>query len=1165
MTENKTMGVADLERITAKLMGLFGSDQQFAAAMPVPAIADTVKAPGMRIAPMVAAVMEGYRDRPALGRRAHRLVTGEDGRTRREFCDHFDTISYAELWHRTGAVASAWRYDGPAAVNAGDFVCTIGSPGIDYTVLDLACIRMGAVAVPLPATGARSDLSAMLGEVEPTVLCAGIDALGLAVEAVLGGGHSPGQIVVFDYLPEVDEQREVLEATTAALARRTTVEVVTLAALIERGGRHPVVTPYVHEDDENPMVALLYTSGSTGSPKAAICTERMCAMAWISASLAPAIGLTYMPMSHFYGRGFLYTTLSGGGTNYFVTKGDLSTLFDDLAIIRPTSLPLVPRVCEMIAHRYHGEVARRVGDGMDRSAAEHDAKEFVRNDLLGGRYLWASCASAPLSQAMHELMEDLLDAPLVISYGATEIVGVTIDGVVSRPPVIDYKLVDVPELGYFGTDKPYPRGELLVKTENAMAGYYKRPELTAQTFDEDGYYRTGDIMAEIAPDRLMYVDRRNNVLKLAQGEFVAVSQLEAAFSGHPLIRQIFVYGNSEQSFLLAVVVPDAELGDAPHVALRRRIRLALNDIGREAGLDSWEIPRDFLIEPEPFTTENGLLTTSNKPARPQLTARYGARLERLYTELSDRAAERLRDLRSGSADRSVLDTVKRAVQVTLELPSDDTVEDIRFIDLGGDSLSALSLSTLLEDVFGVDVPVAEIIDPTTDLSLLADRISARSDRQSATPTFTSVHGAGTGRVFASDLTLDKFIDPELLVRARSAGRPADRPHTVLLTGANGFLGRFQCLAWMERLAAVGGRVICIARGSSDADARRRIEAATATDDALAQRFTELAGDHLEVLAGDLAAERLGLHKDDWDRLAEDVDTVVHTGALVNHLLPYRQLFGPNVSGTAEVLRLAITHRLKPVTFVSTVAAAITADGQRADEDADIRTVSAYHDLSDSYAHGYAVSKWAGEVLCREAHQRCGLPVAVFRCNMLLPHRTFVGQINAPDVVSRLLASVLSTGLAPGSFYTGDPATAHFDGLPVDFVADATVRIRPSTGLHTFNVVNPHRDAVSLDTFVDWLAEAGFRIHRIADYGEWFARVQTSLRDLPEHVRHYSLLNLPSAFTKPGVAMAGSAFTSDRFRSAVADHGLGGGEIPPVSRELVLKYATDLTRLGVLQA
>ena len=78
--------------------------------------------------------------------------------------------------------------------------------------------------------------------------------------------------------------------------------------------------------------------------------------------------------------------------------------------------------------------------------------------------------------------------PLHDGYGSTETGVVLHDNQVQRPPVIDYKLVDVPELGYFRTDTPHPRGELLIKTETIIPGYYNRPEVTAEVFDEDGFY-----------------------------------------------------------------------------------------------------------------------------------------------------------------------------------------------------------------------------------------------------------------------------------------------------------------------------------------------------------------------------------------------------------------------------------------------------------------------------------------------------------------------------------------------------------------------------------------------------------------------------------------------------------------------------------------------------
>ena len=111
-----------------------------------------------------------------------------------------------------------------------------------------------------------------------------------------------------------------------------------------------------------------------------------------------------------------------------------------------------------------------------------------------------------------------------------------------------------------------------------------------------------------------------------------------------------------------------------------------------------------------------------------------------------------------------------------------------------------------------------------------------------------------------------------------------------------------------------------------------------------------------------------------------------------------------------------------------------------DEDGDIRAVSPIRPIDDNYANGYGNSKWAGEVLLREAHDLCGLPVAVFRSDLILAHSRYRGQLNVPDMFTRLIFSLLVTGIAPYSFYetdgVGSRARAHFDGLPVDFVAEA---------------------------------------------------------------------------------------------------------------------------------
>jgi fatty acid CoA ligase FadD9 len=199
-----------------------------------------------------------------------------------------------------------------------------------------------------------------------------------------------------------------------------------------------------------------------------------------------------------------------------------------------------------------------------------------------------------------------------------------------------------------------------------------------------------------------------------------------------------------------------------------------------------------------------------------------------------------------------------------------------------------------------------------------------------------------------------------------------------------------------------------------------------------------------------------------------------------------------------------------------------------------------------------------------------VPVAVFRSDMILAHTRYRGQLNVPDVFTRLIFSVLVTGIAPHSFYESDgvscQARAHFDGLPVDFVAAAITMIgtRVTAGYRSFDVMNPHDDGASLDVFVDWLIQAGNNIQRINDYNEWLSRLQTALTGLPEPQRQHSVLPLLHAFRKPSKPIRGAAAPTDAFRAEVLAVRAGPDkDIPHISAELIGKYATDLRQLRLL--
>ena len=1173
-----TVGLPTEAQIDAHGRGMgVDTDPQVRAAAPRSDVLAAARRPGLRLSQVLQTLVQGYSDRPALGTRDHQAVddTSGGGVTTR-LLPSFTTISYGELWSDVRAVAGAWHHDEHSPINPGDFVATIGFSSADYLTIDLVCGYLGLVAVPLQHNTTATRLIPILDEAAPRVLAVSAAYLDLAVESALAG-HGLSRVVVFDYRPDIAEHVErVRRASDSFSSAGMDVIVETLPELIARGRQTPEAPMYTEGSDDR-LAMILYTSGSTGAPKGAMWTERMVATLWtipMKSAESAVINVNFMPLNHLGGRLPLSASFQTGGTSYFVAENDLSTLFDDWALVRPTDLGLVPRVVDMLYQRYQQIVERLVGSGVDPGAAQRSAKTEVRERLLGGRVLGGFVSTAPLAADMRSFLESTLQVELVDTYGLTEIGAVTTDGNVVRPLVIDYKLVDVPELGYFSTDRPHPRGELLVKSAAAMTGYYKRPELTAEVFDADGYYRTGDVVAELAPDRLAYVDRRNNVIKLSQGEFVAVANLEAIYAGAPLVRQIYVYGNSERPALLAVVVPTDDalttFGGAT-AELKAAVRTALSQTARDADLQSYELPVDFVLDIEPFTAANGLLSGVGKLLRPRLKERYGPELEQLYEQLDTARADEVRALREAARDQPVADVVVQAAAALLGMPSAEVTRDDRFLDLGGDSLSALTFSNLLQELFGIETPVGVLTGPTTTLGDIAEYLDAQAGGGPTGTTAASVH-ASADTIRAAELTLDKFLPESLLTQATSMTPPEDRaPNVVLLTGANGYLGRFLALEWLQRLSETGGTLICLLRGADTDSALARLEEVFNSGDAeLLAHFRTLAAAHLEVVAGDVSLPRFGLGPQIWDSLAQRVDLIVHPAALVNHVLPYRQLFGPNVIGTAEVIRLALSERLKPVSYLSTVSVAMTVEPGRFEEDGDIREISAVRPIDDSYANGYGNSKWAGEVLLREAHDLCGLPVSVFRSGMILAHRRYTGQLNVPDMFTRLVYSLLATGLAPRTFYettpSGERERSHYDGLPVDFVAESIAVLGSSTssGFRSYDVMNPHDDGVSLDVFVDWMIDSGHGVSRVDNYGDWLHRFETALRALPETQRQHSVLPLLTAYSRPDRPLLTSLAPAEVFRKAVQQSKIGAdADIPHLSRELIDKYVSDLEVRGVL--
>lgn len=1154
--------VAEYERAARRLGELAESDPEVAARVPDDNVTKAIQQPGMTYQQVITTVLSSYADRPALGVRSYDVRDGA-----RHHHKEFNTISFAQLAQQAEAVSCAWRFDARFRVSPGEFVSCVVFTGAEYAAMDMGCVYSQAVSVPIQANLASDAVVQIMKDTAPAAMIADIEYLSVATDYVLQQG-SVRSMIVINLDMAVDAEREAFEKTRARLRDSgRDIALATFAGLVDIGKAYKWTPLPPDPAGSDALSMLMYTSGSTGTPKGAQIHEGILLMFWTEIKrYLPMILVADAPVNHWMGRVEVIMALVSGGTAYFTLKTDLSTFVEDVQTVRPTWMQILPRFAEIVYQTYLSDVQTLVKKGVDPADADAQIRKKLHN-YLGDRLIWGVIGSSPTAPEVKQFFRDTFDMAVIEGYGSTESSGssTTIDGRINRPLVIDFKLRDVPELGYYTTDKPYPRGELLVKTQHQFKGYFKRPDATASVFDENGYVITGDIMEQSGPETLTWLDRRNNVIKLSQAEFVAITPIENAYLGdNPLVTQIYVYGNSLQAYLLAVVVPDVAyakklLGHEPtDEDLRVLVIEHLQARARVVGLKSFEVPRDVIIERIPFSLENGLLSSVRKILRPNLKRRYGEQLEAIYAKMEHLQREELIRLRESGSSLSTRDRTAAAFKASLGLSSIDPSASQTYRDLGGDSLGATSLNKLLKDMFGVSVPVSILLSPRGSVGEVAQFIDETLAGPGDRPTFASVHNSSTESIRASDLTVSAFFDAKQL--------EPQATRTVLLTGATGFLGRFLCLEWMESVAPRNGKVIAIVRAHDVSSARRRIDEAFGTlDDELSRHFQSLAKNHLEVIVGDLALPLLGQSEEEFRRLAREVDQIVHPGALVNHRLTYQDLFEPNVVGTAELIRLALSERPKRFDYVSTVGVPYTLPKLLDEtEDADIRTYAPEMPLGDKYALGYAASKWASEALLRDAHEKFGLAVNVFRPNMILAHSTYRGQINVPDMFTRLLLSIVATGLAPGSFYElqkdGSRATTHYDGLPVDVLARLHRQIgdRPYSGFHTYNTINMHHDdGISYDTYVNWIQSAGYQVQRINEHGEWYRRFTNTLRNLPDEARQRSSLSIVEHFQEPH-PVGGPVAHTERFEEAV-----GGRTVPHVTEHFIHKYLADMAALGLI--
>lgn len=265
--------------------------------------------------------------------------------------------------------------------------------------------------------------------------------------------------------------------------------------------------------------------------------------------------------------------------------------------------------------------------------------------------------ASPISPEVFDFLKICFGANVIEGYGMTETsctisltnFSDTNSGHVGPPiPCCEVKLVDIPEMNYYSTDQPYPRGEVCVRGPILFQGYHKDKAQTMEVMDEEGWFHTGDVGCWLSNGRLKIIDRKKNLFKLAQGEYIAPEKIENIYMRCPMVAQVFIYGDSLKSQLVGIVVPDVDvlIPWAKQQGIRKNLAALCEDKevvssildsiqaeGRIAGLTGFEQVHAICVIPEPFTVENDLLTPTFKLKRPQAKEKFRTQIEKLYQTL----------------------------------------------------------------------------------------------------------------------------------------------------------------------------------------------------------------------------------------------------------------------------------------------------------------------------------------------------------------------------------------------------------------------------------------------------------------------------------------------------------------------------------------------------
>ncbi|KAG9238882.1 hypothetical protein BJ875DRAFT_449773 [Amylocarpus encephaloides] len=477
-------------------------------------------------------------------------------------------------------------------------------------------------------------------------------------------------------------QNEVVQVNVDNLKKaHPHLTIMSFEELQKLGEANPIdVVPPTPDD----LCCIMYTSGSTGPPKGVPHKHKavVAAVAGASAIVYPYLGpgdslLAYLPLAHIFEYVFENAVLFWGAT---LGYGNPKTLSDtsvrnckgDIREMKPTVLIGVPAVWETIKK---GIVAKvNSGSAVTRNlfwgalwaktnllqmglpgSGVLDAVVFKKvKEATGGRLRICLNGGGPVSQDTQRFISMAI-TPMINGYGLTETcaMGALMDPLAwtdsalgDIPAAIEIKLVDFADAGYFSTNKPHPQGEIWIRGAPVLEHYWDNEEETKASITADGWFMTGDIGEFNNNGHLMIIDRKKNLVKTLNGEYIAIEKLESIYRSTTVVANICVYADQQKTKPVAIIVPAEPAlkklaerigvkGDGiEDLSHNRQIQNAvlkeLQQAGRQGGLSGIEIVEGAILADEEWTPQNGMVTSAQKLNRKIILKKYQKEVSAAY-------------------------------------------------------------------------------------------------------------------------------------------------------------------------------------------------------------------------------------------------------------------------------------------------------------------------------------------------------------------------------------------------------------------------------------------------------------------------------------------------------------------------------------------------------